>query len=188
MFIQCPAFMAVRKRSDGPRGFILLYDIDSRNSFEGLKSTLEKISEWIGEDMSSSCLPAADTTVKQTSPLYGHMAKVSVPNLSQPVYLIADSTWAEPGRQQVAAVEGRALADRFGCKFYESSSRSRSQVDTLVTGMIRECIAQGEESIPIPNQSAQGRHSTHGRSVKGGQRSIRSLTRSLTQRVTRIFC
>ena len=95
-----------------------------------------------------------------------------------PVYLVADSTWHVPGRQRIDAAEGRALAERFGCKFFEHSSQSHDQVEFLVMAIVRECIERGVDLPMVPRQSA----------VHGQQRSsIRSLTRSLTQRASRVF-
>lgn len=272
-YIECPGLIKYRERTNPWQGFLLLYDVDSRESFKIIESKLEKLAELIGskglpppdrlpggDDDSTSCT-AVIAAVNQ--PLYRHTGRVcargdqnhscsskyiSSPRQRQqrtdtftcfphlpaelklailracvtssrpifnrrpansginikvlevcrffyevgtrifwaenrfestlPVYLVADSTWPVPGRQRIDATEGRALAERFGCKFFEHSSQSHDQVETLVIAMVRECMERGVDLPTVPSQSV----------VQGQQRcSIRSLTRSLTQRVSRVF-
>ncbi|KAF8846893.1 hypothetical protein BDZ45DRAFT_666431 [Acephala macrosclerotiorum] len=66
---------------------------------------------------------------------------------SKPTYVVADMTWATPTTQQVASVEGRALADRLGCKFFESSSKVHEDVEAVFADIIRECRAREAESV-----------------------------------------
>ncbi|KAL2868938.1 uncharacterized protein BJX67DRAFT_348341 [Aspergillus lucknowensis] len=103
---------------------------------------------------------------------------------SRPVYLLADETWADRGRKRIDAAEGRELAEQFGCKFFEHSSHSHEQVETVVMGMIREMIARAPKSIPGASTQSERRQQP----VRRRQRSnFRSVARSLAQGVSRIF-
>jgi hypothetical protein len=128
-YIEDPGMLKHSKRANPWQGFLLLYDVDSRESLDIIERRLEKLAELIG----SKGLPPLD---RRTG-----------------VYLVADSTWPVPGRQRIDAAEGWTLAERFGCKFFEHSSQSHNQVETHVMAMARECIERGVEPPIVPRQS-----------------------------------
>ncbi|KAL4863640.1 hypothetical protein BDV12DRAFT_177261 [Aspergillus spectabilis] len=96
----------------------------------------------------------------------------------QPIYLVGDLTWATPETRVIPSAQGQALADRFGCTFVESSSRSYEEVKTVVLGLLGKCIAGYEHAVePTPRQSAH-RLERH---------SISSIARNVKQRMSRLF-
>ncbi|KAL3455355.1 hypothetical protein BJX64DRAFT_295115 [Aspergillus heterothallicus] len=96
----------------------------------------------------------------------------------RPIHLVADTSWA--GWEGKSAVifegEGRALADRYGCVFCESSSRSTEDVKNVVDGFVRDVVARGRDLGGFEGGSGVRKES-----------HVRSIRRSLTQRVSKIF-
>ncbi|KAK2753955.1 hypothetical protein FQN54_007314 [Arachnomyces sp. PD_36] len=61
------------------------------------------------------------------------------------IYLIADLTWVTPKEQPVVTTaEGRSLAENFGCKVFESSSRVHDDVEPILTELVRENRARNK--------------------------------------------
>ena len=48
-------------------------------------------------------------------------------------------------------IEGEALARRFGCKFIETSAKSRINVDNSFYEIVREIRRYNKEMYPAPN-------------------------------------
>lgn len=58
---------------------------------------------------------------------------------SMPVWIVADITNPSSRKQQVTSEDGKALADRLGCTFVESSSMIYDTVEPIFEGLVREC-------------------------------------------------
>ncbi|KAL4782864.1 hypothetical protein BJX76DRAFT_274841 [Aspergillus varians] len=100
----------------------------------------------------------------------------------QPIYLAADAGGEGLGRRAdwntVSAAEGRALADRFGCAFFEVSSASDRDVDGILTGVVKDCLARETGGLHRPGVvQPRGRRN----------RSIRSVIGSVTGRGSHMF-
>ncbi|KAL4955489.1 hypothetical protein BDW69DRAFT_182517 [Aspergillus filifer] len=95
-----------------PDGIILVYDVTSPVSFEGVEQALEELMMQEEPAECKLCV-AADTGV------LGFDAAI----------------------RMVSADEGRALARRFSASFFEVSTESDREVDRVVFRLVRECLA-----------------------------------------------
>ncbi|KAL4958883.1 uncharacterized protein BDV14DRAFT_185798 [Aspergillus stella-maris] len=95
-----------------PDGIILVYDVTSPESFEGVGQALEEL---MMQEEPAGCklCVVADTGV------LGFDAAI----------------------RMVSADEGRALAGRFSASFFELSTESDREVDRVVFKVVRECLA-----------------------------------------------
>ncbi|THC94923.1 hypothetical protein EYZ11_005606 [Aspergillus tanneri] len=74
---------------------------------------------------------------------------------SKLIYVVADMTYVTPDNQRVITLaEGQALADQYGCKFFESSSRVHEDVEAVSLDKATADIAL---SVPSQEVSNEGR-------------------------------
>ncbi|KAJ0424384.1 hypothetical protein BJY00DRAFT_309298 [Aspergillus carlsbadensis] len=94
----------------------------------------------------------------------------------RPIYLVADITWSGiGGRSRVVSMdEGRELAERYGCAYFESSSRKLEPVQVVVEGLVRDVVAR---------RGGQGGDG----SLPGSTPHEKSFRRSVAQRVSKLF-
>ncbi|KAL4901480.1 hypothetical protein BDW74DRAFT_181770 [Aspergillus multicolor] len=103
----------------GPAGIILIYDVTSGFSFEGVqKALLDLTLREELEDKSGECIQIC---VVGDTGILGFDAAERV----------------------VSGEEGRALAGRFGAGFVEVSTESGRDVDRVVEGVVRGCLGLG---------------------------------------------
>jgi len=101
-------------------GFICVYSITSRASFDEIEGMLEQISR-----------------VKDSS--------------KYPLVLVGNKCDLERQRE-VSEAEGRWLAERRGCPFFESSAKLRLNIDEVFFGLVRE-IRRFNPPPPLPLKS-----------------------------------
>ncbi|KAA0158362.1 hypothetical protein FNF31_05432 [Cafeteria roenbergensis] len=108
----------------GVHGYILVFDVTSRTSFEKLRHINDKLLEAIGADA---------------------VPRVVVANKSD---LRPDSA------QQVSDAEGRELAALIGCKLVETSARTSENVEHLFETILRQVEARtgllDDDPAPAP--------------------------------------
>ncbi|KAI9821515.1 MAG: Ras GTPase [Phylliscum demangeonii] len=100
-------------------GFLLVYSITSRQSFEEIVTFQQQILRVKDRDYF-------------------------------PIIVVGNKCDLESERQ-VAKQEGEALARRFGCKFIETSAKSRINVDNCFYEIVREIRRYNQEVYPTPN-------------------------------------
>ncbi|KAL4951605.1 hypothetical protein BDW69DRAFT_186240 [Aspergillus filifer] len=140
-----------------PTGIILLYDVTSPFSFEGVEKALldltlrEELEDEDQEESIRLCV-VGDTGI------LGFDSAVRV----------------------VSVEEGRALAGRFGASFAEVSTESEREVDRVVLGVVRACLA-----LSGAGMSGSGSGEIYEGSWSGNGKG--DWGRSLTGKISRIF-
>lgn len=122
----------------GVHGYILVYDVTSRVSFEQLVVISDKLLESIGAEAVPRVLVANKADLK--GPECVHGSRLIAIDDPPTVRLL---TWGcmvvGCGRmQQVSDREGRDFASRIGCRLIETSARTRLNVDAVFEALLRE--------------------------------------------------
>ncbi|KAL4961690.1 uncharacterized protein BDV14DRAFT_203578 [Aspergillus stella-maris] len=142
-----------------PSGIILLYDVTSPLSFEGVEKALlgltlrEELEDEDGSEEMRLCV-VGDTGIG------GFDSAVRV----------------------VTPEEGRTLAGRFGASFAEVSTESERDVDRVVFGVVRACLALTGDGM-----SGSGSGEIKEGSWSGSGRGQGDWGRSLSGKISRIF-
>lgn len=155
----CAAFPLVRfpaqdTRSRSPRphramreqymrtgeGFLLVYSITSRNSFDEIGTFHQQI-------LRASSAPHSDRT--RPARLMRALPTGVKDKDYFPVIVVANKADLEYERQ-VGTHEGRDLAKHFGCRFIETSAKQRLNVDEAFYDLVRE-IRQYNKVRPAPD-------------------------------------
>ncbi|KAL4937735.1 hypothetical protein BDV06DRAFT_226672 [Aspergillus oleicola] len=112
-----------------PDGIILIYDVTSPLSFEGVEKALLDLMLREEPEECKLCV-VADTGIS------GFEAAIRV----------------------VSADEGRALAGRFEGSFFEISTESDRDVDRVVLGVVRECLSLTGDGLSGAETDEGSRH------------------------------
>jgi len=98
-----------------------------------------------------------------------------------PVILVGNKVDLEGHQRVVSTLEGKTLANKFGCSFYETSAAQRQHVDDVFHTLVREirrnneCPArkEGDDDSPSSSSSRWRKLWTNiFRRVKGGRKKI----------------
>lgn len=124
-------------------GFLLVYSISSRQSFEEIMTFQQQILRVKDKDYF-------------------------------PIIVVGNKCDLESERQ-VAKQEGEALARQFGCKFIETSAKSRINVDNAFYNIVREIRRYNKEMSSYPSGSpAQGMNGSPGTKMEMSEQEPRA--------------
>jgi len=128
-------------------GFLLVYSITSRQSFEEIMTFQQQILRVKDKDyfpiivVGNKCDLDADRQV----------SKQGQPSLPSPARGALDRVCAVLTRRCVCGTEGEAVAQQFGCKFIETSAKSRINVDNAFFDIVREIRRYNKEMSTYPS-------------------------------------
>jgi len=148
-------------------GFLLVYSICSRSSFERVRRFQEQIHRV--KDASLPQLPSPQKS-STSDPSYQHLSHI-------PLMLVGNKADRSTERE-VSAQEGRSLAQELGCLFTESSAKTCQNVELAFYEVVRQIRRQREgekEQLLGKSKSRNGR----GKS-KNGRGSIGKSGKSCT--------
>lgn len=117
-------------------GFLLVYSITSRNSFEEISTFHQQILRVKDQDSFPVIVVAnkCDLEYERQVGMNG-MVTSSYPRVPSSLY--------------VYLPEGRDLAKHFGCKFIETSAKQRINVDEAFSNLVREIRKYNKVNLPI---------------------------------------
>ncbi|EMC91567.1 hypothetical protein BAUCODRAFT_298068 [Baudoinia panamericana UAMH 10762] len=118
-------------------GFLLVYSITSRQSFEEISTFQQQILRVKDKDYF-------------------------------PIIVVGNKCDLEHERQ-VSTEEGKALARSFGCKFIETSAKSRINVDNAFYDIVREIRKYNKDMSGYPSGSTQAKGGPHDKMEMDGQ-------------------
>lgn len=108
--------------SDG-EGFLVVYSIASRSTFDRVEKIVERV--LLVKDEAASSAEA-----------YGRQAKPSG-RVTTPIVIVGNKR-DMIGDRVVSLEEGRALASRLGCEFFETSARLNQNVEQAFKALVRQ--------------------------------------------------
>jgi GTPase KRas protein len=110
-------------------GFILVYDITSPSSMNDLNDLYLQIQQ--------NKSPAAQSSIKEdTDP----------PDAVIPLVLVGNKLDLANERK-ISHQKGKILAERWNCAHYETSAKTRINVDEVFYDLVGQIIAQNEEAV-----------------------------------------
>lgn len=114
--------------SDG-EGFLIVYSICNRSTFDRIERIIERINR-VKEDSPSS----------PTSPYAPPFSQHQFPNGPQrkriPITIVGNKRDMYNARE-VSTDEGRMLASRLGCEFFETSAKQNANVENAFKSVVR---------------------------------------------------
>lgn len=128
-------------------GFLLVYSITSRDSFEEISTFHQQILRVKDQD-SFPVIVVANKCDLEYERQVGMNGTSDIPSRLLPSLII------------VVVTEGRDLAKHFGCKFIETSAKQRINVDEAFSNLVREIRKYNKVCIMISDQIRYSRQLT----------------------------
>jgi len=131
-------------------GFLLVYSITSRNSFEEISTFHQQILRVKDQDSFPVIVVAnkCDLEYERQVGMNGTDVLEEFPASHTLVHLNAHP-------------EGRDLAKHFGCKFIETSAKQRINVDEAFSNLVREIRKYNKVSVYLFSHNIHGIHYAH---------------------------
>ena len=124
----------VLTRSDG-EGFLIVYSICQRSSFERVERIIERVGRVKDETSPSSPTSASPYGSHPGSP-YSSTSGPSQVRRRIPIVIVGNKRDLYNNRE-VSTDEGKALAQRMGCDFYETSAKQNANVEAAFKSLVR---------------------------------------------------
>jgi GTPase KRas len=158
----CFIFSRNTNQNRDGEGFLLVYSICSRSSFERVRKFQEQIHRVKDASLPNLTNPQKSST---SDPSYQHLSHI-------PLMLVGNKADRSTERE-VSAQEGRSLAQELGCLFTESSAKTCQNVELAFYEVVRQIRRQrdGEkEQLLGKSKTRNGRGKPkNGRSGKSGR-------------------
>ena len=123
-------------------GFLLVYSITSRNSFEEISTFHQQILRVKDQDSFPVIVVANKSDLE-------YERQVGMNGMSLTPSIV-------PSHAHTGITEGRDLAKHFGCKFIETSAKQRINVDEAFFALVREIQKYNEVSLTVINPHYSG--------------------------------
>ena len=142
-------------------GFILVYSITSRNSYDRIRKFFNQV-----QRVKESSHPGSPTN---HSYLQAQMANTPVYTGPVPVMLVGNKSDKHHERE-VSSQEGQALAKELGCEFVEASAKNCVNVEKAFFDVVRRLRRQRQNPIASSERRQPREHSSrHHHASDGGR-------------------
>lgn len=148
-------------------GFILVYSITSRNSYDRIRKFYQQV-----QRVKESSHPGSPTGHSYLQPQMQNGPSYSGP---VPVMLVGNKSDKHRERE-VSSQEGQALARELGCDFVEASAKNCVHVDKAFYDVVRALRKQRQNPMPDrrSNQNSNARNHHDSEPSRHGGRQKRS--------------
>lgn len=143
-------------RSDG-EGFLIVYSICQRSSFDRVERIIERVMRVKDETSPSSPTSASPYASYPGSP-YSSAPGSSQTRRRIPIVIVGNKRDLYNNRE-VSTDEGKMLAQRMGCDFYETSAKQNANVEAAFKSLVRgvKVAKNGGDSSTV-HKSRKKRH------------------------------